>query len=67
MSAPIVNVRRDGSITTIEKKVDQNSYRVAGVKITRELVGGVVELELNVDELIALVELVGTPRKRVRK
>lgn len=64
---PYVNVRRDGSITHLAKHVDPNSYKVSGVKITRELVGGVVELELNVDELIALVELVGQPKKRVRK
>lgn len=64
---PYVRVRRDGSITTIEKSIDHNSYRTTGAKIVREIHGGkVIAIDLTIEELRALVELSDDIEKRVR-
>ena len=68
MSATFSHVRGlDGSITTIARRIEAKSYRTIGVTITRELQSGTVTVDLNAEELRALVELAGNTAKRVRK
>lgn len=65
--SPFVRVRRDGSITTIERQFDRTSYRTTGARIVREIRGGkMVALDLTIEELRALLELSGDTAKRGR-